>query len=125
MAGVTKSLGVAWDRECRGLTLEECGALWALTAAAECGWFGMNGALRVGIGALAILWGMYVDQEGEDDHQESFDQARTLLRSLRKKGKVSVTEIGTERLEIVVCFWNDRWAAERFRKRCKGVEVEA
>jgi hypothetical protein len=109
-AGLTKMLCVAWERECRGMTPEEAGALWALTAAAECGWFGRDGCVRITPEALAVLlW--------EDD--EEAERAHELVLRLRKKGKVTLEENGT--MVIGVCFWTDRWARERERKRSAGV----
>jgi hypothetical protein len=105
-AGVTKILCCAWERECRGLSPEQAGALWALTAAAECGWFGREGVVRVSRAALGAL--IYGDEE-------QGERAAGLVFELRKKGRVTVEEAGA--MEIGVCFWSDRWARERARRR--------
>lgn len=111
MAGVTRCMMVAWERECRGLSLEQMGILWTLTAAAECGWFGTGGVIRATERAVADLM-----NSGEERGRVALE-----LQALRKRGKLTVREAGDagsdgKVLEIGVCLWSDRWARERKKK---------
>lgn len=100
---------VAWERECRGLLLEEMGALWTLTAAAECGWFGTDGVMRATGDAIAAMMGIEPMR------------AEELLCALKKRGRLKYDVEGADTRTMVytvqVCLWNDRWAHERESKR--------
>lgn len=112
MASVTQTMLRAWERECRGLSLEEMGALWTLTAAAQCGWFGEDGQLRASDRALAEMM----------NRDERVGETVLLLEALRRRGKIRVEVVGDagsdgRALLISVCFWSDLWARERASKR--------
>ena len=104
MAGATQTMRVAFEREnCMALSITERGALWTLTAMADCGYFGgRDGSMRITPDAL------YEMLEGEQ-------KSKDVLDGLQKKGRLKVELNGV--CEIRMGMWNDRWARERAEKR--------
>ena len=97
---LTGSIRSAYERECRGLTCLERGALWALTALADCGWAGRGGYVRAQIDALKVELGIDVG-------------IRDVLDGLKRKGRIRVLKDEDARIELQVCFWYDQWYKER------------
>ena len=99
---VTSCLMVAYERECKGLTCLERGALWTLTALAQCRWAGEDGIVRAEIDALKAEMGF----EG---------CLADVLKGLQRKGRIRILNDEDGRIELKVCFWYDMWWNERQR----------
>ena len=103
------TVGIAWDRYCRRLDASEAGALWCL--------IGMAGSSRVR-GVVLARWcvvavAMNVSEES----------AKDIVRSLSKKGSVSLTEREDYEAPVMITVFafNDVWervrACDRQRKQ--------
>ena len=97
---ITWTIRQAYDRECRGLTCLERGALWALTALADCRWAGNKGVVKAEIEALKVELGIEVG-------------LRDVLNGLRRKGRIRILQDDEGKVELMVCFWYDKWYWER------------
>jgi hypothetical protein len=99
---MTGFLRSAYERECRGLSCTERGALWSLTSLADCRWAGADGIVRAEHEALKQELG--------------YDGCLTdLLKGLQRKGRVRILRDEDARVELQVCFWYDLWWQERMK----------
>lgn len=108
---LTRSVRVAYEQECRGLTALEMGVLWGLAAMGDCKWCCPAGTVRAEVEALEMEFGF----------QDTFQDAiHGVLERLQKKGKIrNLCFDGQGRVSMEVCFWYDRYAKEREQMRIR------
>jgi len=88
----------------------ERGALWSLTALADCGWAGRGGVVRAEIDALKVELGIEVE-------------IREVLDGLKRKGRIRILNDEDGKIELQVCFWYDQWYREREGSRNRTMRI--
>jgi len=107
---LTWSIRAAYDRECNGLNCMERGALWSLTAIADCGWAGKQGIVRAEIEALQNELGVV-------------GSLRDVLDGLKRKGRIRILNDEDGKIELQVCFWYDQWYRDREGSRNRTIRI--
>ena len=104
---LTRSVRVAYEQECRGLTAVEMGVLWGLAAMGDCKWCDPAGTVRAEVEALELEFSLE-------------DSLHGVLDRLQKKGKIrNLSFDANGRVSLEVCFWYDRFAKEREQMRIR------
>lgn len=115
---LTRSVRVAYEQECRGLSAVEMGVLWGLAAMGDCKWCDPPGTVHAEVAALEMEFGYTED----DSRLSSFGTftLRGVLERLQKKGRIrSLRFDGNGRVSMEVCFWYDRYARQREQMRIR------